>query len=97
MEKSIIINGKEYEIPKITYGTLCQLEDFGVDFLSYDAKPFSFIRAIVAIATGESLNKVEEELSLHLSNGGTFDDFMPLFSAIRESDFFQGLSKKQKK
>lgn len=97
MEKSIIINGKEYKMPKITYGTLCQLEDLGVDFQDVDSKPFSFIRAIVAIATEQSLNKAQEEIDKHLSNGGTFEDFMPLFSAIRESDFFQGLSKKRKK
>lgn len=97
MEKSITINGKEYKIPTITYGTLCQLEELGVDFQDVDSKPFSFIRAIVAIATEQSLNKAQEEIDKHLSNGGNFEDFMPLFNAIRESDFFQGLSKKRKK
>ena len=97
MEKSITINGKEYKIPTITYGTLCQLEELGVDFQDVDSKPFSFIRAIVAIATEQSLNKAQEEIDKHIASGGNFEDFMPLFNAIRESDFFQGLSKKRKK
>lgn len=97
MEKSIIINSTEYKIPTINYGTLCELEDLGVDFQDIENKPFKFIRAIVSIATGQGLKKASEEIDKHISNGGSFDDFMPLFDAIRESDFFQGLSKKRKK
>ena len=97
MEKSIIINGKEYEIPKITYGTVCELEDLGVDFQDIGQKPFGFIRAIVSIVMNGSVKKATEEIDKHISNGGSIDDFMPLFNAIKESDFFQGLSKKQKK
>ena len=97
MEKSIIINGNEYKIPTITYGTICELEDLGVNFQDIEGKPFNFIRAIVSIVMEGSIKKATEEIDKHISNGGSLDDFMPLFNAIRESDFFQGLSKKRKK
>lgn len=96
MEKSITINSKEYKVPTINFGTICELEDLGIDFNAMDSKSFNFIRGLVALTIGCNLKKAGEEIDEHISNGGSFDDFVPLIMAVTESDFFQKLAKKHK-
>ena len=96
MEKSITINGKEYKIPEINYGAICRLEELGMDFQD-STKAFSYVRALVALTEDCTLKKATDEIDAHIKNGGNFEDFTPLISAIGESDFFQNLSKKRKK
>lgn len=96
MEKSITINSKEYKVPEFNFGTLCELEDLGIDFGNIENKSFGFIRALVAITINADTKKAENEINAHLENGGSFDDFTPILEAFTTSDFFQKLSKKRK-
>lgn len=96
MEKSIIINSKEYEVPRMDFGTICQLEDLGVDFQNLQGKSFNLIRGLVAITINCGAKKATNEINEHIKNGGSIDDLTPLIEAVFESDFFQNLTKKHK-
>ena len=97
MEKSITINSKEYKVPEINFGTICDLEDLGINFNDIEHKSFNFIRGLVAYTIGCDTRRANKEIEEHIGNGGGLDDFMPLIKAVTESDFFQNLAKKRKK
>lgn len=96
MEKTIIINSKEYKVPEINFGTMCDLEDLGVDITTIQNKSMTFIRGLVALTIGCDTNKASKEISEHLMNGGSVDDFVALIEAVTNSDFFQKMTKKHK-
>ena len=101
MKKSIILNSKEYEIPEFTYGTLCELENLGLNFTDISTiqnKPLNFVRVMLAYVCNSTLKQVDEELTKFLSEGGDFAElFNPIIDALNSSDFFQIQSKKHKK
>ena len=47
MEK-ITINGKEFELRKIDFNAVCELEDLGMSIIDIKDKTFKSIRALVA-------------------------------------------------
>lgn len=96
MEKSITINSKEYKVPEINFGTICDLENYGINFTEIENKSFNFIRGLVAYTIGCDGKIASKEISEHINNGGSLEDFMPLITAVTESDFFQNLAKKRK-
>lgn len=98
--KKFILNGKEYEVnEKITFGTICDMEESGVDLiaLSNGGKTLSQIRNIVAYFTGLSKDEASEEIEKHLENGGTLESVAELIGFIANSDFFQKMVATQKK
>ena len=97
MDKSIIINGTEYDIPKFTFSAICSLERKGLDFQNIEKESFNFINILVSFVTGVSTQKAADIIDEHIKNGGSLDDFTPLIEALVNSDFFQSLSKKRKK
>lgn len=97
MEKTITINSKEYKIPEFNFGTLCELEDLGVNFNDIQNKSFNLIRSLVAYVTDKSLKNAGNEIEEHIANGGGFEDFLPLVEAVTNSSFFQNQTKKRKK
>lgn len=97
MEKSIIINSKEYKVPEIDYGAICKLEKLGIDFNDIEGQTFTFIRGLIAYTIGCSIDKANQEIEKHIANGGSFQDFNDLYKAVADSDFFQNLTKKRKK
>lgn len=96
MEKSIVINSKEYKVPVMDFGTICTLEDLGVDFNNIQGKSFNLIRGLVACTIDCGIKKATKEINEHIENGGSIEDFSPLIEAVFESDFFQNLVKKHK-
>lgn len=93
MKTSIIINSKEYKVPKFDFDAMCELEELGLDFNS-TKQSFSYIRALVAYTMKCDLNEASEAISEHVKTG-SIADFSVLSKALTESDFFQNLTKKQ--
>ena len=95
------MNSKEYEIPEFTYGTLCELEDLGLNFTDISTiqnKPLNFVRTFLAYVCKLNLQQVDEEITKHLEEGGDFTNlFNPIIEALTSSDFFQVQAKKHKK
>ncbi len=94
MEK-ITINSKEYQIKKIDFNAICELEDLGVSILDIQGKTFKSLRGLFAFVADCDKESAAKEIESHLINGGNIDDFTPLFKMISESDFFRNLSKQQ--
>ena len=97
MEKSIIINSKEYKVPEINFGAICKLEKLGVNFNDIESQTFNFICGLVAYTIDGSMEKAGKEIDEHIKNGGSVDNFNVLIKAVTDSDFFQNLTKKRKK
>lgn len=89
------INGKEVKL-EITFNTICQLEDMGVD-ISESSKPMSMLRGFIAVALGESLEEAGKEIEEYIVGGGDVKELVDaMVSALKESGFFQALAKKAK-
>lgn len=97
MENSIIINSKEYKVPKFDFEAICELEDLGLDFTSIQSKSFSSIRTLVAYVLKTDVKEASKVIEQHIVNGGEITDFTPLLEALGKSDFFQAQAKKRKK
>lgn len=98
MEKNTItINGQEYKVPAINFKAIMELENLGVDFMSVQNKSFGFMCSLVAFTTKTDLDSAADAIEAHIANGGSLEDFTPLFNAVVKSDFFQNLTKKRKK
>lgn len=98
--KKFILNGKEYEInEKVDFGTICELEEAGVELfaLGKGEKTFSQIRNLIAYFTGLTKEEANEEIEEHLLNGGSLDQVSELIGLIAESDFFQKMVAMQNK
>ena len=86
MEKSIIINSKEYEIPEIKFSTLRAMEKSGVNFLIGEEEPFEFCFQLFKFFSGLDEKSANKELDEHFDKGGDINDLAPLGKAI--TDFF---------
>lgn len=87
------INGKEVKL-EVTFNTICQLEDMGVD-ITESAKPMSMLRGFIALALNESLEDAGKEIEQYVVNGGDIKELTGVMtSALKESGFFQALAKK---
>lgn len=92
----MIINGKEYHLPKLSFNTMCRLEEMGVSLTELNKMPMATIRAFAALAIG-SIDKAGEELEKHLISGGELTDILDeIKTAVNESGFFQALGRKNK-
>lgn len=91
MEK-ITINGKEFELRKIDFNAVCELEDLGMSIIDIKDKTFKSIRALVAFVEKCDLEKAGKEVEAHFTNKGKINDFTPLFEMVSKSDFFRNLS-----
>lgn len=93
MKKSIVINSKEYEVPSFDFGSICELEELGLDFNS-TKQSFSMIRALVAYTMKCDIDEAITAINEHIKTG-SIADFNVIVKALTESDFFQNLAKKQ--
>lgn len=91
----ITINGKEYELRKIDFNAVCELEDLGMSLLDIQNKTFKAIRALVAFVIRKDLAIASKEIEQHISNKGSIEDFTSLFNMVTNSDFFRKLSKQK--
>lgn len=92
----MIINGKEYVIPELSFNTICKLEEMGVSLSEIKNKPMAFIRGFLALTVGTP-EKAGQEIEQHLENGGDLKEITEeIVRAVNESGFFQAMSKKKK-
>lgn len=97
----MILNGKEYKIPEITFDTVCELEDAGIsinDISKPKKKVMSIVRAFAKLATGLENEQVAEVIEDHLANGGNFEGvFEEISKALADSRFFQKMAERAAK
>lgn len=89
------INDKEYKVPEFTFGTMCELENYGMSLTSINEKPLSAIRAFAALVIGNK-EKADAELEQHLVNGGDFEGIAKdMMTALSSSGFFRSIAARQ--
>ena len=96
------INGKDYKIPEVGFGTVRQLENCGISFFDIANHPekkfMSIVNAFVCITVGIEPEQADELIEQHLLGGGTFDGWMQeINEAVAKSGFFQAMTKKSSK
>lgn len=90
---SVTINGRQYEIPEITFDAICELEESGVYLLNMDRKNpkiATMIRGLVAWITRLDPEDASKEIQAHIENGGNIMDILTgVTSALNSSGFFK--------
>lgn len=92
----IKINGKEYKIKEINFGALRELEKVGFNINTLKNLTENYwgaLSSLVAFTIDDKQEVADKEIESHIANGGSIDDFAPLFDSITDSDFFRNLSK----
>lgn len=93
----MIINGKKYEMPELSFDAICELENMGVQLGDMENKPISTIRGFIALAMNCDAQKAGEELQEHLLNGGNINEVLKeVQKAVEKSGFFLALAKVEK-
>ncbi len=91
----MVINGKTYKMPELSFNAVCRLEDMGISLADFDKKPMAAIRGFLALAVGD-VETAGRELEAHIVNGGDFTEIVGEISkAVQDSGFFQALSTRQ--
>ena len=92
MNRYVTINGKDYQIPEVTFDTICQLEENGISLMnmsSNDRKIATMIRALVAWVMNTDKETASAELTEHIRNGGSIIDVTnAVTEAIGDAGFF---------
>ena len=97
------INGKNYEVPDLTFRHLTQMEEQGFSLLDAFRKREIFLIAMgfVCVVTGEDRDEAERLIEQHVLGGGSIDTIYTAFGeAIEKSGFFKkflGLEETPKK
>lgn len=94
------INGREYRIPEITFGTIRILEGYGVSIfdMNFKKKFLSIVTGFVCITLNIEPEDADFVIEQHLLGGGTFDGWMDeINKAVENSGFFQAMTKKEQK
>ena len=90
---SVTINGRQYEIPELTFDAICQLEESGVYLLNMDRKNpkiATMIRGLVAWICGVEPEAASILIQNHIENGGNIMDILTgTTKALNESGFFK--------
>jgi len=90
---TVTINGKEYQIPKVDFEAICELEENGVYLLNMDQKNpklATMIRGLVAWIMGVSSEEASQEIQSHIQNGGDLVGIMTsVTQAVQNSGFFR--------
>ena len=91
---SVVINGKTYDVPKLDFDTVCQLEENGISLLAMNEqnpKIATMLRAFVAWIIGGSPRQASTEIQEHLENGGNIADLLTaITTALNDSGFSNG-------
>lgn len=91
---SVTINGKKYEVPKLDFDTVCQLEENGISLLAMNdrnPKIATMLRAFTAWIIGCSPQQASVEIQSHLEAGGNITDLLTaITSALNDSGFSRG-------
>ena len=91
------LNGKTYQLSnEISFVEMAQLEKCGITLQALkepENLPFNILLGAVAFITKLSLQEANDEMMIHLKNGGKLGDFQEaikmLFEVLKNSDFFK--------
>lgn len=85
------INGKEYTLGEITFGTMCKLENMGINVSNMMDKPMNTVLAFATIAIGDK-KLAEKEMNEHLMHGGKLDSIVEgIQEAMSKSGFMKAI------
>lgn len=91
---SVIINNKTYDVPKLDFDTVCQLEENGISLLAMNdrnPKIATMLRAFAAWIIGCSPQQASAEIQAHLEKGGNITDLLTAITdALNDSGFSRG-------
>ena len=91
---SVNINGKTYDVPKLDFDTVCQLEENGISLLAMNdrnPKIATMLRAFAAWIIGCTPQEASAEIQAHLEAGGNITDLLTaITSALNDSGFSKG-------
>lgn len=91
---SVTINNHTYEVPKLDFDTVCQLEENGISLLSMNEKNpkiATMLRAFTAWIIGCSPQQASAEIQAHLEGGGNITDLLSTITdALNDSGFSKG-------
>ena len=97
---SVVINNKTYEVPKLDFDTVCQLEENGISLLAMNGsnpKIATMLRAFAAWIIGCSPQQASAEIQEHLEAGGNITDLLTaITSALNDSGFSKGNRQNQR-
>jgi hypothetical protein len=94
------INGKEFRIPEIGFGTVRKLEGYGVSIfdMNFKKKFITIINTFVCISLNIEPDDADYLIEQHLLGGGSFDGWMEeINKAVETSPFFLAIEKKSQK
>lgn len=94
MNKKITVNNKDYELKKINFNNICELEDLGLNLGDFKKSRMSATRALLAYCGDIDEETAGEEIMEHLKNGGSLNDLAPLFEML--NTFFQSTRQQSK-
>lgn len=86
------INGKNYEVPELTFRHLTQMEEQGFSLLTAFQKREVFLIAMgfVCVVTGEDRDEAERLIEQHVLGGGSLEEIYSAFNAaVDRSGFFK--------
>lgn len=95
----VVINGEEYQVPKMDFDAICDLEERGVNLLgmsSNNPKLATTVRGLVAWIMGVDAKTASAEIEEHLKNGGNLVDIFTAISDAMENAGFLSQQKKKK-
>lgn len=84
------INGKQYNTPRLDFGAMCKLEQWGLQIGDLSSRPLGFLAGFVALAIGGDLEAGKNAIDEHLRGGGNLEEIsVALNQAIEVSGFFK--------
>lgn len=91
---SVTINNRKYDVPKLDFDTVCQLEENGISLLAMNErnpKIATMLRAFTAWIIGCSPQQASAEIQAHLEGGGNITDLLSTITdALNDSGFSKG-------
>lgn len=91
---SVTINNKSYDVPKLDFDTVCQLEENGISLLAMNErnpKIATMLRAFTAWIIGCTPREASAEIQAHLESGGNITDLLTaITTALNDSGFSKG-------
>lgn len=101
MAKFVTINGEEYQIPKMDFDAVCELEERGVNLLGMSAQNMKLattVRGLVAWIIGSDPKTASKEIEGHIASGGDIAEiFTAISAAMEDSGFLSQNRNKTKK
>lgn len=100
MATFVTINGEEYQIPRLDFDAVCELEERGVNLLGMSGKDMKLAtttRGLIAWIMGTDLKTASREIEGHIQSGGDLGEIFAAITAAMEDSGFLSQNKKNVK